>query len=88
LRTYGNPDTFQLLCKAWSQAEGWMKSTKVMEIPGAGCIVQVTTQQGYSIAEALTFVPNVKLEDGQLVSGLPAFETPRPIQQPAPTEVE
>ena len=44
LQVYGNGDTFQLLCKASSQEQGWMKSTKVANVPG-GCIVQVTTQQ-------------------------------------------
>lgn len=63
---FGDPDGFQLICKAASQAEGWMKSTKCMEIPGAGCLVQVTTQQAnlngsYAVAEALTFVPGVQI---------------------------
>ena len=40
----GNGDMFQLLCKAYSEKEGWMKSTKAMEVSG-GCLVQVTTQQ-------------------------------------------
>ncbi|WP_207669383.1 hypothetical protein [Dehalobacter sp. 14DCB1] len=62
LKVYGDGDTFHLLCKASSQNEGWMKSTKVCNVYG-GCIVQVTTQQcnpdgSYSVAEALTFVPN------------------------------
>jgi hypothetical protein len=62
LKVYGNGDTFALLCKASSQEEGWMKSTKVCNVSG-GCIVQVTTQQrnpdgSYAVAEALTFVPN------------------------------
>ena len=66
LITYGNGDTFRLLCKASSQAEGWMKSTKAMEIAGLGCVVQVTTQQrnpdgSYAIAEAVTFVPGVEI---------------------------
>lgn len=61
----GNGDLFQLLCKASSQKEGWMKSTKAMETFG-GCVVQVTTQQrnpdgSYAIAEALTFVPDVRV---------------------------
>ena len=61
----GNGDTFALVCKAHSEAEGWMKSTKACEVPG-GCIVQVTTQQrnpdgSYALAEALTFVPHVQL---------------------------
>jgi hypothetical protein len=60
----GNGDMFRLLCKASSESEGWMKSTKAMEVVGVGCVVQVTTQQRnidltYSIAEALTFVPGV-----------------------------
>ena len=59
LVVFGNGDAFQLLCKASSQSEGWMKSTKAMEIPGVGCVVQVTTQQGDHVAEALTFVPGV-----------------------------
>ena len=63
---YGNGDLFKLLSKASSQREGWMKSTKVMEIPHVGCLVQVTTQQrnpdgSYAVAEALQFVPGVVL---------------------------
>lgn len=53
---YGEPDLFKCLSKAWSQEEGWMKSTKAMNVP-VGVIIQVTTQQGERIAEALTFVP-------------------------------
>lgn len=67
IKVVGNGDMFQLLCKASSEEEGWMKSTKAMEVTG-GCIVQVTTQQknpdgSYSLAEALTFVPGVKVYD-------------------------
>ena len=66
IKVFGNGDMFQLLCKASSQVEGWMKSTKAMEIYGVGCIVQVTTQQrnadgSYAVAEALTFVPGVRI---------------------------
>lgn len=56
----GNGDMFQLLCKASSKSQGWMKSCKAMETPH-GCVVQVTTQQGDNVAEALTFVPGVKI---------------------------
>jgi len=71
LEFYGNKDSFQLICKAASKNEGWMKSTKAMEIEGVGCVVQVTTQQGDQIAEALTFVPNVTIEiiDGDVAKG-------------------
>jgi len=61
IKFFGYGDTFKLICKASSQAEGWMKSTKAMEIPGVGCVVQVTTQQGDNIAEALTFVPGTSI---------------------------
>lgn len=61
----GNPDQFQLLCEASSQNQGWMKSAKALEIEGLGCIVQVTTQQGQNVAEALVFVPHARVvEDG------------------------
>lgn len=69
IKIVGNGDTFRLICKASSENEGWMKSTKACEIAGVGCLVQVTTQQrnedgSYAVAEALTFVPNVKyIED-------------------------
>ncbi len=63
IHVVGNGDLFQLLCKASSETEGWMKSTKAMVVPG-GCVVQVTTQQrnpdgSYAVAEAITFVPGV-----------------------------
>ncbi len=72
LGTVGDPFKWRLVCKAYSKIEGWMKSTKAMDIPGAGVIVQVTTREteaarGLAVAEALTFVPNTFLmekEDG------------------------
>jgi hypothetical protein len=65
LKVFGDGDTFQLICKASSESQGWMKSTKAMPT-GNGVVVQVTTQQKnidgtYSLAEALTFVPDVKI---------------------------
>lgn len=91
LNIWGDGDLFKLLSKASSKSQGWMKSTKAMEIEGVGCVVQVTTQQlndtclwplqgpedivdgeyptlsnkdtikNSVIAEALTFVPGVKI---------------------------
>lgn len=63
IQFWGNGDTFKLISKAHSKNEGWMKSTKAMEIAGVGCVVQVTTQQGDNVAEAITFVPGVKIEE-------------------------
>ena len=67
IKVVGDGDMFHLLCKASSESEGWMKSTKAMEIDNIGCVVQATTQQrnpdgSYSIAEALTFVPGARIE--------------------------
>lgn len=69
IKVVGNGDMFRLLCKASSENEGWMKSTKACEVPG-GCIIQVTTQQrnhdgSYAVAEALSFVPGVKITDDE-----------------------
>jgi hypothetical protein len=61
IKVVGNGDMFQLLCKASSKEQGWMKSTKACEIPGMGCLVQVSTQQGDSVAEALVFVPHARI---------------------------
>lgn len=61
---FGEGDEWKLLSKASSKKEGWMKSTKAMAIPGVGCLVQVTTQQGNQIAEAVTFVPGVRIVNG------------------------
>lgn len=74
IQVYGNGDTFQLICKASSESEGWMKSTKACEIPDVGCLVQVTTQQrnadgSYAVAEALTLVPGVQIAEDHTYGG-------------------
>lgn len=72
LEVFGNGDTFLLICKASSAAEGWMKSTKAMPVPNLGCVVQVTTQQSVwdyetdreidvAVAEAVCFVPGADI---------------------------
>ena len=65
LRVYGNPDAWVLVCKASSEQQGWMKSTKAMNIPGC-CLIQVTTEfrdpttnELLACAEAITCVPQV-----------------------------
>lgn len=67
IKVVGNGDTWQLVSKASSESEGWMKSTKALPTK-EGCFVQVTTQQrnpdgSYAIAEALTFAPGTTLEE-------------------------
>ena len=64
----GNGDSFKLLFKASSEKEGWMKSTKAMEVEGEGCVVYVTTQQrnpdgSYSVAESVAYIPGTKIID-------------------------
>lgn len=61
LIVFGDGDTFKLICKASSARERWMKSTKAMEIPSVGVMVQVTTQQDDNVAEALHFVPGATI---------------------------
>lgn len=67
LQVWGNGDAFKLICKASSQKEGWMKSTKAMDVSG-GCLVQVTTHQRNhdgtnAVAEALTYVPGAVIKE-------------------------
>lgn len=66
VKFFGDGDTFQLISKASSENQGWMKSTKAMQIEGHGCVVQISTQQrnpdgSYAVAEAVCFVPDVEI---------------------------
>lgn len=61
IQVVGNGDAWQLLCKASSKDGDWMKSTKAMEIKGYGVVLQVSTQQGDQVAEALVTIPSVKI---------------------------
>jgi hypothetical protein len=86
---HGDPGLWVCLGKAASPAQGWMKSTKVLPVDGLGCLVQVTTQQGDRLAEALTWVPGAALlrrDDGShaLVQAASlAYVTPSPAPLPA-----
>ena len=57
----GNPDNWQLLTKFVSSDKSIIKSTKGWEIAGVGVVLQVSTKEGDSVAEALQFVPGVKI---------------------------
>lgn len=70
----GEPYAFKLLSKAWSDAEGWTKSTKAMNVPH-GVIVQVSTQQGDSVAEAVVMIPGARVvptEEGYCLQETPS----------------
>ena len=54
-------DVWVLISKASSESQGWMKSTKAMQLGGIGVLVQVSTQQGGNVAEAITFVPGASI---------------------------
>jgi membrane-bound lytic murein transglycosylase len=60
IKFWGNGDMWKLICKASSKKEGWMKSTKALQV-ASGCLIQVTTQQGDNVSEAVTFAPGVKV---------------------------
>lgn len=67
LVVFGNGDVWELLCKASSKEQGWMKSTKVMEIGKKGIMMQVTTEfrvNGVvtSCAEAIQFLEGVRIQ--------------------------
>lgn len=64
----GDPGLWRLLCKASSKSQGWMKSTKLMVVPG-GVVLQVSTQQGDNVAEAVTFIPGATVSTGE--DGMP-----------------
>lgn len=61
VEVFGDPGAWKLLGKASSKEQGWMKSTKAMDVPG-GVLVQASTQQGLNVAEAIVFVPGAKTE--------------------------
>ena len=69
VQIHGDPGAWKCVCKASSKEQGWMKSTKAMDIEGLGVLVQVSTQQGTEVAEALTFIPHAHtyMLDGNFV---------------------
>jgi hypothetical protein len=77
----GNPNAWQVLAKAWSDSEGWMKSTKVMQV-GKDCLVQVSTQQrapdgSSSVAEALQLMPMTQIKVVDIEGTLALVPWPR-----------
>jgi len=54
---------WRTVCKAWDKKAGWMKSTKALEVHGLGVLVQVTTKEGTSLAEATCFIQGATLQD-------------------------
>ncbi|WP_298752007.1 hypothetical protein [uncultured Arcobacter sp.] len=77
IQFWGDGDTFKLISKASSENEGWMKSTKAMQVEGmlqTSVVVQVTTQQrnpdgSYSVAEAVTHIPDAYIKEKKDESG-------------------
>lgn len=88
VKTWGEPNNWQLICKAWSEEQGWMRSTKAMEIGDLGCLVQVSTIEtnsdgSRSVAEAVIFVPGTTIlakanEEGGIESRTLARRLPDP----------
>lgn len=80
LKTEGNPNAWVCLSKASSQAHGWKRSTKALEIVGAGCLVQVSSTQRnpdgtYTMADALQWLPGVSLDALRRATAAPLMGT-------------
>ncbi len=63
----GRKDLWVVLKLDHQPSSGWQRKTEAMEIKGTGCLVKVTTQKKnkdgtHSLAEALSFVPNSRIE--------------------------
>lgn len=65
----GSPNLWILISKVYSEEGMWMKSTKAMNIPGRGVLVQASTQMGDQIAEALTFIPDAMVDGPINING-------------------
>ena len=65
LKVYGDGDKWTLIVQASSKVQNWQKSTKVLEVPGKGCFLQVSTQQGDHVAESTTWAAGVTLQEIQ-----------------------
>lgn len=75
-KIFGNPDHFKTLFKIVST--DLKKSTKAMQLDN-GCLVQVSTERQsdkgiWSVAEALSFIPNVKIVKDTSKGDIPDVE--------------
>ena len=61
---HGDPSKWVCICKASNESEGWMKSTKVMQLV-SGCLIQVSTQQGDNVAESVCYVRGAQMKHFQ-----------------------
>lgn len=68
VQTFGDSDTWKLLCKASSKSQGWMKTTKAMDLNGVGVLIQTETQQqnpdgSWALSQSMQYVPGVRIQD-------------------------
>lgn len=61
-KVFGDPDMWELICKFTDKTRRFSKSTKALEIAGVGVTLSVSTTMNGHVAEALQFIPNVKIE--------------------------
>ena len=64
--TVGDENMLQLLFQNYNPDENALKIIRAMEIPGVGCMVQVTTRQNSRdgirvVTETSTFIPGVTI---------------------------
>jgi hypothetical protein len=56
---------WRTVCKGWNKEEAYFKTTKALEIPGCGVLIQVSTQERGQVADAMTFIKDASvLENG------------------------
>lgn len=65
LEVIGDPDLWRVLQQVKDPRRGWIKTTRAMEIPGEGCLIQSCTRKSEAdgsahFSEAMQFVPGVK----------------------------
>lgn len=66
---WGKGDMWRLICKASSQEEEWMVTTKALEIPGYGVVLQTERQQGEQLSQSTVKLPSVFIKENKDESG-------------------
>lgn len=63
---HGQLGQWRVVVKAWSEEEGWFKTTKAMPIPGIGVVMQTTTrEQGVGLCDALLEIRGACLTENE-----------------------
>jgi hypothetical protein len=63
---HGDPNAWHEL-QVFDHMGRSVSTTSAMEIPGVGCVIRVSTVDNGFVHEALTFVPNVRIQGFRLI---------------------